>query len=75
MSLDRFSTTSPEQRGSVRPVTLDTDPAKTFYCEVRALPKTGLGEGAIVWVNFGTQNNVEGQWRQCVVMPSPRGDG
>lgn len=46
----------PDQRGSVRPVTLDSEPGKTFFLEVRAFPKTGLREGAIVWVNFGTPN-------------------
>lgn len=63
----------PAERGSVRPVTLDSEPGKTFYCEVRANPKIGLGVGAIVWVNFGTQNKVDGQWRQCLVLPSPEG--
>lgn len=55
----------------MRPVTLDSDPGKTFYCEVRAAsPRTGLQVGAIVWVDFGTPNRIEGQWRQCVVLPS-----
>lgn len=63
----------PPERGSVRPVTLDTDPGKTFYCEVRAWPKTGLRVGAIVWVDFGTPNNLQGQWRQCLVVESPEG--
>lgn len=64
----------PKERGSVRPVTLESEPGKTFYCEVRASsPRTGIQVGAIVWVNFGTQNRVEGQWRQCVVLPNPEG--
>jgi len=64
----------PQERGSVRPVTLDSDPGKAFYCEVRAAsPRTGLQVGAVVYVNFGTPNNVEGQWYRCQVLPSPDG--
>lgn len=62
----------PKARGSVRPVTIENDPdQRTYYCEVRAAsPQTGLQVGAIVWVNFGTQTKIEGQWRQCVILPS-----
>lgn len=62
----------PTERGSVRPVTLESEPGKTFYCEVRILPKRGLGVGEIVWVNFGQPQYVE-NWRQCIVLPSPEG--
>lgn len=50
----------PKERGSVRPVTIEGDP-KRYYCEVRAAsPRTGLQVGAVVYVNFGTPNQVEG---------------
>ncbi len=64
----------PKARGSVRPVTLESEPEKTLYCEVRAAsPRTGLQIGAVAYVNLGTPNHVEGQWYRCVVLPSPEG--
>lgn len=64
----------PKERGSVRPVTLESEPGKSFMCEVRAASwKTGLRPGAVVYVNFGTANQVEGQWYRCQVLPSPDG--
>lgn len=64
----------PTERGSVRPVTIEGDPdARTYYVEVRAAsPRTGLKEGAIVFVNFGQPQHVE-NWRQCIILPSPEG--
>lgn len=63
----------PKARGSVRPVTIAGDD-RTYYAEVRAAsPQTGLQIGAVVYVNFGTANQVEGQWYRCEVLPSPDG--
>lgn len=75
----------PKERGSTRPVTIEGDPdQRTYYCEVRALPGSGLKPGDIVWVELGAtwaivggrQERVGGQWRQAVVMPgAPQGSG
>lgn len=71
-----FTTGPPTERGSVRPVTIESDPdGRTFYCEVRTT--AGLGEGAIVWIELGAtfadaqgrREKVGGQWRQARVLP------
>jgi len=69
----------PKERGSVRPVTIEGDPDhRTYYCEVRTLPGSGLKPDDIVWVELGAtwatfsgrQEKVGGQWRQAIVLPN-----
>lgn len=70
----------PEQRGSVRNVTIEGDHV-TYMCEVRALPGSGLRVGDICWVEFGaywteigdTKTRHAGQWRECEVLRGPAG--
>lgn len=67
----------PDERGSVRPVSIEGD-ERTYMCEVRAASRDGLQPGAIVWVEFGAtwpeinggKQKLAGQWRQCIVLPS-----
>ena len=67
----------PEQRGSVRSVTIEGHHV-AYSCEVRTLPGSGLRPGDTVWVEFGAywtelqgeKTRHGGQWRQCVVLPS-----
>lgn len=71
-----FSTGPPEQRGSIRSVTIEGDHV-VYTCEVRALPGSGLRPNDIVWVEFGAywseiqgvNTRHAGQWRQCIVLP------
>lgn len=69
----------PQERGSVRPVTIEGDAdARTYYCEVRSMPTSGLQPNDIVWVELGAtfaivsgrKEKVGGQWRQAIVLPS-----
>lgn len=67
----------PEQRGSIRNVTVAGDPV-SYSCEVRTLPGSGLRPGDIVFVEFGAYwSNVRGEpvrhpghWRRCMVLPN-----
>ncbi|MDP2319591.1 MAG: hypothetical protein Q8O42_09675 [Acidobacteriota bacterium] len=72
----------PQERGSTRPVTIEGDPdGRTYYCEVRTLPGSGLKPDDIVWIELGAtwaivggrKERVGGQWRQAVVMQSQSG--
>ena len=70
----------PKERGSVRAVTLEGD-RRTYHCEVRVSPGSGLQPGAFVWIEFGAvwaeeqgvTTKVRGQWRQCFVLPGNAG--
>jgi hypothetical protein len=67
----------PRERGSVRNVTVEGDD-RTYFAEVRALPKLGLKPGDHVWIEFGgawaeergRTFRVPGVWQRCVVLPS-----
>ena len=73
MTTSDFSTGRPAQRGSVRPSRWTPTPARPSTARSSAWPKTGLRVGAIVWVDFGTPNKLQGQWRQCLVIETPEG--
>lgn len=70
----------PEQRGSIRSVTLEGD-AGAYTCEVRTLPGSGLRPGDYCWVEFGAywtelngaKTRHSGQWRRCQVLPGLAG--
>lgn len=68
----------PKERGSIRSVTVESEPGRSFMCEVRTLPKSGLRPGDLVWVEFGAywmeiqgvNTRQPGTWRQCIVLPN-----